>query len=81
MSFFRMTTDLIGDLGIGVIKHSGRIALGGGKTIIGALTEDEDLIADGLSQAGKGAVGLGLSVVGKTLLNNDDSDVDVDCDC
>lgn len=76
MSLFSAAADVIGNVGFGIIKSSGRIALGGGKTLLGVLTEDEDLIGDGLSQVGKGTIGLGSAVLGKALSGNDDADDD-----
>ena len=74
MSLFSAAADLVGNVGFGVIKNSGKIALGSGKAILGVLTKDEDLMGDGLGQLGKGTLGLGVSVLGKTLSGNDDAD-------
>lgn len=76
MSIFGAAADLIGDIGFSVIKNSGRIALGGGKTILGVVTEDEELIGEGIGQIGKGAFYIASSAVGKAVFDNDDADDD-----
>lgn len=76
MGLLGATADLIGNIGFSVIKNSGRIALGGGKTIIGVLTEDEDLIGEGVGQMSKGAFFLASSAIGKAIMDDDDSEND-----
>jgi hypothetical protein len=76
MRFFGDAADLIGDIGFSVIKNVGCIAIGGGKTLIGVLTEDEELINGGVSQMGKGAFLLASSAVGKAVMDDDDSEND-----
>lgn len=76
MSFFGTAANIIGDVGFSVIKNSGRIVLGSGKTIVGVITEDEELIGAGVGQMGKGAFYLASAAVGKAVLGDDDSDDD-----
>ena len=72
MGLFSAAADFVGDVGFSVIKNSGRIALGGGKAVLGLITEDEELIGEGIGQAGKGAIYLGASVIGKQVFDDDD---------
>jgi hypothetical protein len=71
MSIFSAAFDFVGDVGFGVIKNSGRIAFGGGKAILGVVTEDETLIAEGLETMGQGAVGLGVAVTTNAIRGED----------
>ncbi|MBD2299067.1 hypothetical protein [Nostoc sp. FACHB-190] len=82
MSLFKIAADFVGDVGFGVIKNSGRILFGGGKAIVGVVTDDQELLEEGLKGAGKGVLGLGSALVMKNL-NEDDSesteeDIDID---
>ncbi len=76
MSIFGAAADLVGDIGLGVIKHSGRVILGGGQTLLGVITEDEELIGDGIGKIGKGALGLGSCVLRNAVLGDDSDDDD-----
>lgn len=76
MSLFSAAADLIGDVGLGVIKHSGKVMWGGGKTVLGVVTGDTELIEDGLGTVAKGSVGLGATLIKKAVLNDDDADSD-----
>ena len=75
---------LLGELGIGVVKNSGLLIYGGGKTLIGVVTENDELLESGIKTTGKGAKGLGLAVLNKFVRNKfggDDSDTeDTDLD-
>lgn len=75
MSIFRAGTELLGDLGWGIIKNSGRVIYGGGQAIVGMVTEDEELVENGVKNLAKGAGGLSLSLV-KKAANEDSSDDD-----
>jgi hypothetical protein len=78
MSIFNVAADLVGDVGFGVIKNSGRLIFGGGKAIVGVVTEDEELIAEGIEGMGVGALGLGGSVFKQTILSDDSGDDSLD---
>jgi len=74
MSLFNVAADLIGGVGFNAIKHSGRIALGGGKAVIGVVTSDPDLIEEGLGSVVKGSIGLGTTLITRGVLSNEDTD-------
>ncbi|MBD1855495.1 MULTISPECIES: hypothetical protein [Leptolyngbya] len=69
MSIFSTVSNLVGDIGFGVIRHSAGVAIGGGKAILGVVTGDDELIDDGLRTVGKGAIGLGGAIVTKAIGN------------
>jgi hypothetical protein len=79
MSIFNAAIDLVGEVGFGVIKNSGRVIFGGGKAILGVVTEDEYLIAEGIEAMGAGAVGIGGSVLRKNILDDNSGDDSSDC--
>lgn len=79
MSLFSQGAELIGDLGFRVIKNSGKVLYGAGQSIVGLVSEDEELIANGVKNLGEGAVGLSIGLVtnaikGDNSDNSDDSD-------
>jgi hypothetical protein len=69
MSIFSTASDLVSDIGFGVIKHSVGVAVGGGKALLGAVTGDDELIDDGLRAVGKGVIGLGGAIATRTIDN------------
>ena len=77
MSIFGSVTNVIEEVGFGVIKHSGRIAWGGGKAILGVVTDDKELIDEGLSSVAKSSVGLGVNLISKVIFGNDSNDTEV----
>jgi hypothetical protein len=82
MSLLKFATDFIGDVGFGVIKNSSRILLGGGKAIVGVVTENEELRDEGLKGASQGALGLGSALVMKNIKedNSESGGEDVNLD-
>jgi hypothetical protein len=79
MSIFSAAVDLVGDVGFGVIKNSGRLIFGTSKALLGVVTEDEDLIAEGIEGIGSGALGLGGAILRENVLgdNSDDDSLDI----
>lgn len=75
MGIFKIAADFVGDVGFGVIKKSSRIIWGGGQAIVGMISEDDELVEQGLKNAGEGAVGLVSTLVMKEI-NGDDSETD-----
>ncbi len=71
MSVIRIASELVGNVGFGVIKNTVRLAFGGGKAVVGLVTEDEELIKDGWHTATRGAVHLGAAVIGNSLANGE----------
>ena len=77
MSIFKVAADFVGDVGFGVIKQSGRIVWGGGQAIVGMVSQDDELVEQGLKNAGQGTVGLVSSLVIRNI-NGDDSETDTE---
>lgn len=77
MSLFRVATNFVGDVGFGVIKQSSRIVWGGGQAIVGMVSQDDELLEQGIKNAGKGTVGLVSSLVMKNI-DGDDSETDTE---
>ena len=75
MSLFKAATNFVGDVGFRVIKQSGRIAWGGGQAIVGMVSQDDELLEQGLKNAGKGTVGLVSSLLIKNI-DGDNSETD-----
>lgn len=75
MSLFRAATNFVGDVGFSVIKQSSRIVWGGGQTIVGMVSQDDELIEQGLKKAGKGTVGLVSCLIIKNI-DGDNSETD-----
>lgn len=69
--FVGVVSDFVGDVGLGVIKHSAKIVWGGGEAIVGFATNDEELIAKGLKDAGTAAAGLGMTLVSRNINGSD----------
>ena len=80
MSIFRAGAEILGDLGWGIIKNSGRAIYGGGQTVLGMVSEDEELIESGVRNLGKGAVGLTFGFVNKSLNGDSSEDESEDID-
>ena len=82
MSLFSQGAELIGDLGFRVIKNSVKVAYGAGQSIVGIVSEDEELIANGVKNLGDGAVGLSIGLVAKAIKgdSSDDDSGDNDLD-
>jgi hypothetical protein len=82
MNILGSALDVIGNVGFGVIRHSGGIVWGGSKAIVGVIAEDEEMIGAELGSVAKSAVGLGLTLVGKALsednLGNEPVSEDID---
>lgn len=55
--------DVVGDVGFGVIKNSGKMVWGGGQVIVGAVTDNDELVEAG----GKAVVGGGIALLGSLL--------------
>jgi hypothetical protein len=83
MSLFSQGAELIGDLGFRVIKNSGKVIYGAGQAVVGLVSEDEELIENGVKNLGQGAVGLSIALVTKAIKgdssddDSDDNDLDV----
>lgn len=77
MSLFSQGAELIGDLGFRVIKNSGKVIYGAGQAVVGLVSEDEELIENGVKNLGDGAVGLSIGLVAKAI-KGDSSDDDSD---
>jgi hypothetical protein len=75
MSLFKVATNFVGDVGFSVIKQSSRIAWGGGQAIVGMVSQDDELIEQGLKKAGKGTLGLVSCLVMKNI-DGDNSETD-----
>lgn len=82
MSLFSQGAELIGDLGFRVIKNSGKVIYGAGQSLVGLVSEDEELIANGVKNLGDGAVGLSIGLVTNAIKgdNSDDDSDDNDLD-
>jgi hypothetical protein len=85
MGIFKAGAELLGDLGFAVVKNSGRVLYGTGQAVIGAVSEDEELIEQGVKNLGKGAMGLGFhaakNFVGGDSSEDDIENNDIDLDC
>ena len=79
MNLFRSGAELLGDVGFGVIKNSGRFLYGTGQAVVGFVSEDEELIGQGVKNLGKGAMGLGFHAARK-LADEDSSEGEIDDD-
>lgn len=86
MKILQSGIELLGNIGFGVIKNSGRCLYGSGQTVIGIVSEDDELIEQGVKNLGKGAMGLTIHAVKEIItgnsqedeLANDDVDLDYD---
>ncbi|WP_414624321.1 hypothetical protein [Calothrix sp. CCY 0018] len=67
--------DSISDIGVGVIKNTGKIAWGTGQTIAGFVSESDELIETGLKNVQTGAVALTSSLIIKNIVDKDEEDV------
>ena len=65
MRILQSGIELVGNVGWGVVKNSGRCLYGGGQAVLGMVSEDEELIGQGVKNLGKGAMGLTFSVASK----------------
>ncbi len=79
MNLLKLGTEFVGDVGFGVIKNSGRLIYGGGQAIIGMVTEDGELVENGVKNFGHGAFGLTVGVVKQAVGgdNSEDGDDDI----
>lgn len=82
MSLFSAGAELLGNVGFGVIKSSGKLIYGGGQAIIGMVSEDDELIEQGFKNAGNGAFSLTVGLVRNAINGDsgDDGDEDFDVD-
>ncbi len=78
MNFLKIGTEFVGDVGFGVIKNSGRLIYGSGQTIVGMVTEDDELVENGVKNLGHGAFGLTVGVVKKAVGGDKSEDGDDD---
>jgi hypothetical protein len=81
-SIFRVGTELVGDLGWKIVKNSGRAIYGSGQAIIGIVTEDDELVENGVKNLGQGAFGLSVGLVKKAIAgdNSEEDNQDIDLD-
>lgn len=63
MSLFSAGAELLGNVGWGVIKGSGKLIYGSGQAIIGMVAEDDELVEQGVKNVGTGAFGLTVGLV------------------
>ncbi len=80
MIIIKAGTELLSDLGWGIIKNSGRILYGGGQAVVGMVTEDEELVENGVRNLAKGAGGLSLGLVKKAINGDESEDGNEDID-
>ena len=84
MKILQSGIELLGNVGFGVIKNSGRCLYGGGQAVIGIVSEDDELVEQGVKNLGRGAMGLTIHTARKIItgdsqedeLTNDDIDTD-----
>lgn len=84
MRILQSGIELVGDVGFGVIKNSGRLLYGGGQAVLGIVSEDDELIEQGVKNLGRGAVGLTIHTARQIITGDSDEDeadnADVDLD-
>lgn len=84
MRILQSGIELVGNVGFGVIKNSGRMLYGGGQAVLGIVSEDDELIEQGVKNLGRGAVGLTINTASKFITGDSDEDeadnADVDLD-
>jgi hypothetical protein len=82
MSIFRVGTELLGDLSLGIIKNSSKVIYGGGQAIVGMVTENDELVENGVKNLGNGAFGLSIGLVQKAITgdNSEDENQNIDLD-
>lgn len=84
MRILQSGIELVGNVGFGVIKNSGRLLYGGGQTVLGIVSEDDELIEQGVKNLGRGAVGLTIHTARQIITGDSDEDeadnADVDLD-
>lgn len=84
MKLLQSGIELVGNVGWGVVRNSGRCLYGGGQAVVGMVSEDDELIGQGLKNIGRGAVGLTLHTAKTIITGNSCEDetenIDVDTD-
>jgi hypothetical protein len=84
MKIWQSGIELLGDVGLGVIKNSGRLLYGTGQALVGVVSEDDELIEQGVKNLGSGAMGLSFHAArqfiagdsGEAEVETNDSDLD-----
>jgi hypothetical protein len=80
MKLFQVVAESIGEVGFGVIKNSGRMIYGGGQAIVGMVTENDELVENGVKNLGRGTFGLSIGLVQKVITGNNSEDENQDID-
>jgi hypothetical protein len=82
MRLFSAGAELLGNVGWGVIKGSGKLIYGSGQAIIGMVAEDNELVEQGVKNVGSGAFGLTVGLVKNAIKGDggDDEGEDFDVD-
>lgn len=78
MGLFTAGAELIGEVGFRVVKNSAKVVYGGGQTILGVVSEDEELIAQGIKNVGTGGLGLTIGAFMGDDESDDYEDIDMD---
>ncbi|MBE9044680.1 hypothetical protein IQ255_09720 [Pleurocapsales cyanobacterium LEGE 10410] len=84
MNILQSGIEVLGNVGFGVIKNSGRLLYGSGQTVIGIVSENDELTEQGVKNLGRGAMGLTIHAAKEIItgdshedeLENDDIDLD-----
>lgn len=84
MKVLQSGIELLGNVGFGVIKNSGRCLYGGTQAVLGMVSEDDELVEQGVKNLGRGAIGLTIHTAKQIMtgdsqedeLANDDIDPD-----
>ncbi len=79
MNLFSAGAELLGNVGFRVIKGSSKLIYGGGQAVVGMVSENDELVEQGLKNAGDGAFGLTVGLV-KNAFKGDSGDSGDDSD-
>lgn len=74
MKILQSGIELVGNIGWGVIKNSGRCLYGGGQAVVGMVSEDDELIGQGVNNIGRGAMGLTIHAAKEIFTGNSQED-------
>lgn len=74
MKIWQSGIELLGDVGLGVIKNSGRLLYGAGQTVVGVVSEDEEAISQGVKNLSCGAMGLSFHAAKKFVTGDGGED-------
>ena len=84
MKILQSGIELLGNVSFGVVKNSGRLLYGSGQAVIGLVSEDDELIEQGVKNLGRGAIGLTVHTAKEIITGNSQEDEiandDVDLD-